>query len=319
MKVNTSPIRQYSSLSDYRQKAKDHALGPKLNDPASKVELSQQAQEKAQESAQTAKNTPTAQSADDSQGKEALKDSAASLDTPSLPSLPKDKMIPTPETGAPKAQNLALKAREEVMQKAAAKGAQITAAKIAELKKDERIKKPAIFFFTGHAFEGKGLKELSDFYPGAELFDYDQKDKAMELILKREATMPVALIGHGLGADTAIEVAKDLNKVEHGFRRVDLLISLDALGFNNDLIPQNVTKNINFIGNQEDFWGLFNDSPKMAKNSTITQVENILRPESHNAIDDAEDIRFKIFQHLQNLRPKNMFHDQSQDIKKDEL
>ncbi len=137
---------------------------------------------------------------------------------------------------------------------------------------------------------------MADNFEGAEQFSYSDKSEAMEQILKRRPLQPIVLVGHGMGGDTAIEIAKELNRPEHGFRKVDLLVSLDALGFNNDVIPQNVVKNINFIGNQETLWGLLNDSPKIAKNSETTTVQNILRPEGHGGIDDSEDVQFKVFQ-----------------------
>ncbi len=275
-------MRRYTSAKEYQDNAKARAAakGTGPQSPNSKS-----AENAAPESAKKVEQLPEASNVQLSEEARSL----AQAQTPetSVPS------APLPSLPGPKAPTLPERAVNAVADQQIAKAAQIPAAVLA---KDGPIQKPAIFFFKGHAFEGEGIEEMANSYPGGEQFSYDDASKAIEQILKRPVSQPVVLVGHGMGGDTAIEVAKELNKPEHGFRMVQLLVSLDALGFNNDVIPQNVLKSVNYLGNQESFFGLFNDGPKVAKNAENTQVENYLRPEGHTEIDESEEIQFKVFQ-----------------------
>lgn len=162
--------------------------------------------------------------------------------------------------------------------------------------KMSQVYRPAIFFIEGFSFfsgsSGGGLPELHKNMPGSELYSWGDEDKMLEEILKRPLDRPVVLVGHSLGGDAAINLANRLNTLENGYRKVDLIVTLDSVGFNNDIIPANVKKNLNFIGDEDAF---FNDGPNIARDNRYTEVVNELRSEGHREIDEAEDIHFKIF------------------------
>lgn len=169
-------------------------------------------------------------------------------------------------------------------------------------KQSEKIKDtPAIIFIKGLSLSsssGDGLEDMANAIPKSEVYSWGEKDEAIESILKRPKSQPVMIIGHSLGADTAVEVAQELNQVEYGFRKVDLLVTLDSVGFNNDIIPQNVRTNLNFIG--DDWYGI-NDSPNIARNTDYSEVINELREDSHRGIENNEEVQLKIFERLEAL------------------
>ncbi len=170
--------------------------------------------------------------------------------------------------------------------------------KVEENKKIKLINKPAIFFISGlDLFSGSsddnGIKAMSEMTPGAEHFEYDEVDDLVEQIKKRPRTQPVIIVGHSLGGDTALEVANELNTLENGFRPVDLVVTLDSVGINNDIVPTNVKKNLNFIGSEDMF---LNDAPNIARDTNMTEVLNELRTESHRDLDNSEAIQQKILE-----------------------
>jgi hypothetical protein len=95
-----------------------------------------------------------------------------------------------------------------------------------------------------------------------------------------------------------VRIANKLNTAEHGFRAVDLLVTMDAFGFSNDIIPSNVQKNMNFIGHRNIF---LNDGPNIARNIKTTEVTNELRDELHTKIDNAPDIQARIYQNIEGV------------------
>ena len=117
----------------------------------------------------------------------------------------------------------------------------------------------------------------------------------MKEIKKHDPSQPIILVGHSLGGDTAVKVARRLDSAENGFRKVNLLVTMDALGLNHDIIPRNVGKNLNFIGDNTFF---LNDGPHIARDVNATEVINELRSEGHTAIDDSYDVQFKIFENI---------------------
>jgi len=160
--------------------------------------------------------------------------------------------------------------------------------------------KPGIFMLTGFEFGGlsdddSGVAEMAKFIPGAQSFKWDQEDKVFQEISKLNKNAAVILVGHSLGGDAVVNLANRLNSLEGGYRKVDLLVTLDSVGFDNDIIPRNVKQNLNFIGDRDM---LFNDGPNIARNSQSTHVFNELRSEDHMGIDDAEDVQFKIFEEI---------------------
>lgn len=164
------------------------------------------------------------------------------------------------------------------------------------------INKPAIFFIRGFELiginDGGELKTMADNLPETEYYSWQDEDKMIEEIKRRPMEKPVVLVGHGMGSDTAVNIAQKLNKAEHGFRRVDLLVTMNSVGFDNDIIPQNVGKNLNFIS---DASSMFNDGPNIAKKSELTTVNNELRSESHDDIVESSEVQFKIFNGINDL------------------
>ncbi len=171
-----------------------------------------------------------------------------------------------------------------------------------EVKEEIKLKdSPAIIFIKGLSLSsssGDGLEDMASAIPKSEVYSWSEKDEAVESILKRPRHQPVILVGHSLGSDTAVEVAQELNKIEHGFRKIDLMVTLDSVGFNNDIIPQNVKTNLNFIG--DDWYGI-NDSPNIARNVDYSEVINELREDTHRGIENNEEVQLKIFERIDAL------------------
>jgi hypothetical protein len=162
------------------------------------------------------------------------------------------------------------------------------------------VKKPLVVFIKGldlfsHPLKSEGgyagVGRMADSIPGAKIFAYDQKSQIKEEINKIHRDYPVVVVGHSLGADTAVEVANEYDSLKGGFRPIDLLVTMDAIGFNNDIIPQNVKNHLNVFG--ETSWFL-NDGPHVARRDEKTQVRNILSPLGHTEIDDDREIQFEI-------------------------
>lgn len=175
--------------------------------------------------------------------------------------------------------------------------------KVVTPKSEEKLKTPAVFFVSGFelfdfSFMGNGLKDMTEAIEPARMYAWDQKEEMIEEIKKRENNQPVILVGQGFGADTAVEIAQELNSVENGFRTIDLLVTLNSIGTDNDFIPQNVSKNLNFLTADN---GWFDDGPNIAANYKRTQVENYLRPEDHSDLDDSTDIQIEIMNAINNL------------------
>lgn len=210
---------------------------------------------------------------------------------PVAPSLPSAPDLPKLPESKPEAEKPELKKPDE----------------IPEIKKvkEGTVKKPAVIFVKGldifsspSTSEGgyAGVGKMAEAVEGARIYGWDQHDEIIEQIKKVEAHQPVVLVGHSLGGDTAIEVADKLDSIEHGFRRVDLLVTIDAVGFDHDIIPQNVKKHINVFGENNFF---LNDGPHVARRHEMTEVKNILSPLDHTDIDDDKSIQFEVMNAIQ--------------------
>lgn len=223
---------------------------------------------------------------------------------PSLPSLPKLPSLPSSSLPVPTPVVASATASKEEATESKANDVKIR--KKPAMDKDSHrplsiIRKPAIFFISGLSLfsssgDGEGVEKMSSYLRGSEHFSWKQKEDMITEIKRRPLGMPVVLVGHSLGGDTAVEIANELNSLENGFRKVDLLVTLDSVGFNNDIIPQNVAVNYNFITDEDS---LFNDGPNIAKNVDLTKVINELREEGHTSIDNSEDVQFKIFKAIE--------------------
>jgi hypothetical protein len=167
------------------------------------------------------------------------------------------------------------------------------------------LKRPAIVFIKGldifsspSASEGgyAGVGRIAESIEGSRIYGWDQKEEVLKFIKQTHKDYPVILVGHSLGGDTAIEIADELDSLKDGFRKVDLLITIDAVGFSHDIIPQNVKKHLNVFGESS---GFLNDGPHVARREDKTHVRNILSPLDHTEIDDDREIQFEIVNLIQ--------------------
>ncbi|WP_127716628.1 hypothetical protein [Halobacteriovorax sp. HLS] len=145
---------------------------------------------------------------------------------------------------------------------------------------------------AGISEDGEGLESMANHIENSQHFSWKDEDKILQEISRTPKDEPVVLVGHSLGGDGVVSISNKLNTLEYGFRKVDLLVTLDSVGFDNDLIPNNVKKNLNFISNKDMF---FNDGPNIARNLNKTEVINELRQEKHTELDDSNDIQQSIF------------------------
>ncbi len=246
----------------------------------------------------------------------------SSTSSPSLPPLP--SMPSLPESSPSVSDSSATRSKidpdlvkdlEKNIAKETAKEevkSEIKADKIEKTEKTEEIKdkagtvkRPAIIFIKGlDVFSSPsksergyaGMSRLADSVKDSKVFGWSDKDDIIEEILKREKNQPIILVGHSFGGDTAVEVANELDSLENNFRGVDLLVTIDAIGFNNDIIPQNVKKHLNIFG--EKSWPL-DDGPHVARRHDMTDVKNILSPLSHTEIDDDKEVQYEIVTMIQ--------------------
>ncbi len=173
-------------------------------------------------------------------------------------------------------------------------------------KKFGKMQSPGIFFVSGFDWFGAssvkgnydGIRDMAEAVDGARHYAWDQQEDVLAEIKKRDPKQPIILVGHSFGGDAVMEIAQELNTIENGFRRVDLLVTLDSVGADNDFVPQNVQKNLNFLAQGN---GLINDGPNIAINYERSEVENFLRHEDHAELDDATDIQVKILEAIQNI------------------
>lgn len=233
---------------------------------------------------------------------------SAPLSSPPLPSVPSAPSLPE----LPKFDSVAKDiVKDEAKDEAIKKAKEAAKPEEKEIKKGS-IKKPAIVFVTGWQWmfspsksEGSyaGLERMADTVEGARLYGWDQKNDILEHIANTDPEQPLILVGHSLGGDTAVNVANELDSLGSKFRKVDLLVTLDALGFNNDIIPQNVKEHLNVFG--ESSWFL-NDGPHVARRHEMTEVRNILSPLDHTELDDAKDVQYEIITAIEKTLGKDL-------------
>jgi hypothetical protein len=166
--------------------------------------------------------------------------------------------------------------------------------------KEGSLKRPAIIFIKGldifsspSKSEGgyAGVGRLAESVKGSRIYGWDQKTEIIKEIKKTHKDYPVVLVGHSLGGDTAVEIADELDSLKEQFRSIDLLVTLDAIGFSHHIIPQNVKNHLNVFG--EKSWFL-NDGPHVARREEKTEVRNILSPLDHTDIDDDREIQYEV-------------------------
>lgn len=229
----------------------------------------------------------------------------SSISTPSLPSAP--SLPSTPDLPSLPKEAVEEAAKETAKDKAVEKAEKL--AKAEESAKAGSVKKPAIIFVSGLQWmyspsksEGSyaGVGRMAEAVDGSRIYGWDQKDDILEQIKKTHSDFPVILVGHSLGGDTVKEVADELDSLEHGFRKVDLLVTLDAVGFSNDIIPQNVKEHLNVFGENDMF---LNDGPHVARRFEKTKVQNILSPLDHTELDDSKEVQFEIMEAINRVLP----------------
>ncbi|MBG07315.1 MAG: hypothetical protein CME68_01020 [Halobacteriovoraceae bacterium] len=167
--------------------------------------------------------------------------------------------------------------------------------------------KPGVFFLSGFDIQGLssgdgGVGGMAENVPHGRHFSWEDEDSVLEEITRTPIQQPIILVGHSLGGDAAVSLANRLNSMEHGFRNVDLLVTLDSVGFDNDLIPPNVKRNLNFIADEDVF---FNDGPNIARDEDRTKVFNEIRSEKHTGIDDSKEVQKKIFSAISGTLSEN--------------
>ncbi len=243
--------------------------------------------------------------------------SSSKSGTPSLPSAPSMPSLPSSSPSAPTPESIPRSkidpdlvkdmeskiaketAKEEIKEKAkAAAPEEITV-------RDGTLKRPAIIFIKGwDVFSSPsksesgyaGMGRIADSVDGSKVYGWSQKDEIIKEIKKVQPNQPVVLVGHSFGGDTAVEVANELDSLENNFRQVDLLVTIDAIGYNNDIIPQNVRKHLNVFGEKST---LLNDGPHVARQHEKTSVQNILSPLDHTDIDDDKSVQYEIVNLIQ--------------------
>lgn len=164
--------------------------------------------------------------------------------------------------------------------------------------------KPGIYFVSGFDWWGAGsikgnydgIKDMAATVKGAKHYSWADQDNIFEDIKKMKPDKPLVLVGHSFGGDGVFEIAQRLNTLENGFRKVDLMVTLDSVGLDNDKVPQNVKKNINYIASGP--YEFLNDSPNIALDYNRTKVENYLRTEAHAELDDLVDIQMNILEEI---------------------
>ncbi|EPZ50160.1 hypothetical protein M902_0525 [Bacteriovorax sp. BAL6_X] len=189
------------------------------------------------------------------------------------------------------------------------------AEKVAPVKELLPINRPAIFFLEGlhlSTLSSKGgLEDIAKSFSDGEFVSWNDEDKVFEDVLRRPKDQPIILVGHSLGGDAVVNLANRLNSAQAGFREVNLLVTLDSVGFDNDIIPKNVKKNLNFMLDRSF---IFNDGPNVARDFKTTDVINILRPEGHTKIDEAADVHREIFQEITQVLDQNYLAKRKQQL-----
>lgn len=173
-------------------------------------------------------------------------------------------------------------------------------------KKFGKLKSPGIFFVSGFDWFGAssvkgnydGIRDMAEAVEGARHYAWDQQEEILEQIKKRDPNVPLILVGHSFGGDAVVEIAQELNTIENGFRKVDLMVTLDSVGLDNDIIPQNVKKNLNYLAQGN---GLINDGPNIAANYQRSEVTNYLRHEAHAELDDTTDIQVAVLEAISKI------------------
>jgi hypothetical protein len=231
---------------------------------------------------------------------------SASVDLPTPP-IPK---IPTPDIPALDTKKLDQVDKDKIAEKKLKTELERSAKQSLKIDKNlgkKVLRKPALYFVSGldlFTNGDSGLERISKHVKGSEHFQWNQTVEMLDKIKRTDTRYPVILIGHSLGADSIVDIARELNNIENNFRQIDLLVTIDSVGFDNDIIPQNVKKNMHYFGDGQSF---LNDGPNVARDHMKTEVVNILNDSDHVDIDDQVGIQYDILSQVnQVIRSKNL-------------
>ncbi len=211
-----------------------------------------------------------------------------SLKTPDIP-VPS----PTPNLSAPKVEDLAKASVKSEIKSETVKAVK-PQVKHGSVKKDLVVFIKGLDLFSSPSTSERGyagVGKMADSIEDSKVFKWNQKQEILDEVLKTHPDNKVVIIGHSLGGDTAVEIADELDSLENQFRTVDLLVTMDAVGMSNDIIPQNVKRHLNVFGESNL---LLNDGPHVARRNEKTSVVNILSGKDHTAIDDDKEVQFEI-------------------------
>lgn len=215
---------------------------------------------------------------------------------PPMPSLPSAPSMPS----APEVKGPEPKKEDDIKTK------EMKKVEVPEVKNGS-VKRPAIFFIKGLDLFSNPLKSeggyagvgrMAESVEGAGIYGWNQKDEMIKEIRKVHKDYPVVLVGHSLGGDTAVEIADKLDSLDEGFRKVDLLITIDSIGFSNNIIPQNVEKHLNVFGEKSLFLA---GGPNVARREEKTNVRNILTDLYHTEIDDDREVQYEVINLIQDV------------------
>ncbi len=232
----------------------------------------------------------------------------------SLPSLPKP-LVPPPLTppsspsspsSNPSSNEIKSNTENKLTENAIKDGIKSESKRVEKDKiKEKSIKKDLVLFIKGldifsspSKSEGgyAGVERMAESVKDAKVYKWNDQENILDEIKKIHPDNKIILVGHSLGGDTAVEIANTLDSLPYDFRTVDLLITMDSIGMNNDIIPQNVKKHLNVFG-ENSF--ILNDGPHVARRNEKTEVQNILTPVDHTEIDDNKEIQFEIMNLIQ--------------------
>lgn len=231
----------------------------------------------------------------------------SSAPSPSLPSIPTPSISTPSLPDLPKPDLTKDLAKDQIKDEVTKKAEEVQKPEI----KNGSLKKPAIIFIKGldmfsspSKSEGgyAGVGRIAENIEGSRIYGWDQKDEIIKEIKKVHQDYPVVLVGHSLGGDTAIEIADELDSLKENFRSVDLLVTIDAIGFSHDIIPQNVKKHLNVFGESSFF---LKDGPHVARREEKTNVRNILSPLDHTDIDDDKEVQYEVVNLIQETLKKS--------------
>ncbi len=125
-------------------------------------------------------------------------------------------------------------------------------------------------------------------------FDYDEVSEAVEYLQSAEKVDKLIVVGHSYGGRATYEFAQQLSADQ----KIDLQISVDAVGWGNPETPNNVEQTVNFY--QREYWWDKGYSIPWGVDRNVTGAENINVEQKYNqelghlTIDDFEPLHQEI-------------------------